>query len=232
MRGFISVQGFMKDVKTPASALKKKQHADLKEHQNDIRQQYEQARGGYYLEKVEEHLRQHNFHRSSPFPTEQDTPFQTTQFGHWVENTLTKITHKPATLFRSVLQPPSQSPSPPKREHERKKTNLKEKCDKEYEKFKKVSSMLTARLRRLLKNNCGPKHSKVDVLQGTKGDAVPGTKADLLEGKRPVSSIGGRKTMTHRTSLGVGRETGRVKTAGIRKEGWRDNLSRKINFIL
>ena len=49
------------------------------------------------------------------------------------------------------------------REQFKVKPKLREKCTEEYENFSKISSLLTNRLRKLLKSNCAPKKSKIDI---------------------------------------------------------------------
>ena len=82
-----------------APALKKKTNQKLGQ---PLKEKYEGARGGYYLEKVEDHLRRHNFKRvdQNSFKLEPESdPFSPSDFSSWMENALGKIGNKSESLF-------------------------------------------------------------------------------------------------------------------------------------
>lgn len=68
-----------------------------------VKEQYESARGGFYLHKIEEHLKQQNFSRGqvNGFVTELESdPLLPSDYCSWMENALGRINPKQECLFR------------------------------------------------------------------------------------------------------------------------------------
>lgn len=73
-------------------------------NQKDIKCEYENLRGGYYLEKVEQHLSRKQFKRrpiNECFFTELETnPLEVSEYRGWIEGTLSKINQKKEVMFK------------------------------------------------------------------------------------------------------------------------------------
>jgi hypothetical protein len=91
-----------------------------------------------------------------------------------MENTLGKINPKKEQMFHPTNKVREDTKAQDEdclieehrktyREQFKVKPKLREKCTEEYENFSKISSLLTNRLRKLLKSNCAPKQSKIDI---------------------------------------------------------------------
>lgn len=121
---------------------------------------------------------------------------------------------------------------------------MRELCTQEYESFAKISSLLTGRLRKILKNNCAPRSSIASIKSpafiegfGRKGDTRHERKGKEL---RPEKSYL-RKTTRFRESkenLASFRKAGekkRVQTAGTQRredDGWREMVTTKLKCII
>ena len=100
LKYFISVKDFMEQLGNVS--LKKKTSSNANSPDVSIKEQYESARGGFYLQKVEEHLKRNNFRRRATptFTTELVTdPFCPSEYCNWMENTLNRISPKEEAMF-------------------------------------------------------------------------------------------------------------------------------------
>ena len=186
-------------------------------------------------------MKRNNFKKkvSTAFCTELETdPFCPSDYGNWMENTLGKINPKPEQMFHtnSDVKENIKTEEDDCLLEEHRKTyreqfkvnpKLRKKNTEEFEQFSKISSLLTNRLRKLLKSNCAPKQSKIDIADPPRPDT-------------PV-----KRYLTHRTSLGTNKldkskimkksSLGRIKTAGCsRKEesAWKYNINQRLKYII
>lgn len=129
------------------------------------------------MERIEQHLRSKNFKRSSrnqPFYVTEldDHSLETSEYRSWIENTLSKITPKNDQFFKKnqlkikEVKPQSEESRQPRErdclieQHQKEYADqfkvvphMRELCNQEYESFAKISSLLTGRLRKILKNH-------------------------------------------------------------------------------
>lgn len=112
LKSFVSVREFMQKLGTGVK-LRREEKSKTARQEEKMKAEYETLRGGFYLQKIEDHLKRKQFKRHalncSYFLTElEGNPLEQTEYRSWVESTLGKISPKNDTFFRQSVKPQSQ----------------------------------------------------------------------------------------------------------------------------